>query len=214
MRGVTSVSIDQGRSPAPDDAEWATSLAHLLRVALEEIDADRRAATAAIVKAHSLLRIQLEHRPQLDCASLVSPQTFVSGGLATWQVRRIVTFIEQHLNEPIRVMMLSKVAGLSLAHFSRSFKRTFGEPPNAYLTRLRVEQARNLMLLTDASLAEVAHTCGFADQAHFSRRFRQRTGQSPGAWRREHRDGQGRSTDAANAQLPREDVRRAVRVRP
>src|SRR5262249_21940724 len=102
---------------------------------------------------------------------------------------------------------------LSVAHFARGFKRTLGEPPNAYLTRLRLERARNLMLFSDLSLAEVARACGFADQAHFSRRFRQRTGQSPGAWRREQGDGRDRSTDAANGQSPLADVWSAVRAR-
>ena len=185
MHGLTPVSIDRGRLPAPDHA-WATNLAHLLRIALQEINADRRAATEAIAKAQWLLRVELDRASPLDGAPPGSPQRSVSGGLAKWRVRRIISFIEKHLDEPIRVMTLSKVAGLSFAHFSHSFRRTFGEPPHAYLTRLRVEHARNLMLFSDISLADVAQACGFADQAHFSRRFRERTGQSPAAWRREH----------------------------
>src|SRR5262245_1272284 len=212
MPGLTTVSIDRGRSPAGDNNEWATRLAHLLKIALEEIGANRHAATAAIAKAQSLLRIQLDRPSQLGGASPVSPQSSVSGGLAKWRVRRIIRFIEEHLDEPIPVTTLSKVAGLSFAYFSRSFKRAFGEPPHAYLTRPKGEPARNLMLFSDVSLSEVAQACGFADQAHFSRRFLQRTGQSPAVWRREHRDRECRSADVANAQSPPAGVRGAARA--
>src|SRR5262245_46119368 len=138
MHGLTTVPIDRDRPPAGDKDGWATSLAHLLEIALQEIDADRNAATEAIAKARALLRIQLERSSQLDRTSPASPQNSVSDGLAKWRARRVVRFIEEHMNEPIRVTTLSKVAGLSPYHFSRCFKRTFGESPHAYLTRLKV----------------------------------------------------------------------------
>jgi len=202
MSGLTRLSVDRGRSLARDDDGWATSVAHLLRIALEEIDADRRAATAAIAKAHALLSVRLDRAPQLDRGLPVLPQSSASGGLMKWQVRRVLRFIEEHMDEPIRVATLSELAGLSGTYFSCSFKRTFGEPPHAYLTRLRVKHACSLMLFGELTLSEVAQACGFADQAHFSRRFRERTGRSPAAWRREHWDEHARSADAASAQSP------------
>jgi len=205
--------IDRGRSLAGDNDGWATSVAHLLRIALEEIDTDRHAATAAIAKAHSLLTIQLDRPSQLDRSLPVLPQSSASGGLVKWQVRRVLRFIEEHMDEPIRIATLSEVSGLSGAYFSRSFKRTFGEPPHTYLTRLRVKHACSLMLFSDLTLSEVAQACGFADQAHFSRRFRERTGRSPAAWRREHWDEQARSADAASAQSSPVGGRAAVRAR-
>jgi len=113
------------------------------------------------------------------------PPGSMSRKLTPGQVRRIAGFIEEHLDEPIRLDALGKVVGLSRSHFARSFKRTFGEPPHAYLIRRRVARACRLMAASNVPLAAIAQACGFADQAHFCRRFRQRTGQSPMVWRRE-----------------------------
>ena len=53
---------------------------------------------------------------------------------------------------------------------------------------LRVERAKDAMLGTNASLAEVALSCGFADQSHFTKVFTSVAGVSPGAWRRANRE--------------------------
>jgi AraC family transcriptional regulator len=53
-----------------------------------------------------------------------------------------------------------------------------------YVRRLRVEHARRELMTTSRSLADIAHSAGFADQAHLSRVFRQLTGVTPGAFRR------------------------------
>lgn len=177
MERLTAASADRLPLPEGDPDGWATGVAHLLEVALAEIDEDRQAAKENIAKARSLLRL-------LDRGSAAPPQGSAFSKLTAWQVRRLVRFIEAHLDQPIRLDALGKVAGLSSSHFARSFKRTFGETPHAYLVRRRVERACHLMLASDLRLAEIARASGFADQAHFCRRFRQRTGQSPMVWRR------------------------------
>jgi AraC-like DNA-binding protein len=93
------------------------------------------------------------------------------------------------------VVELSDVARLSASHFSRAFRRSFGEAPGAYLIRQRVDHARHLMLISEMPLSEVAQACGFADQAHFSRNFRAVTGHSPGAWRRAHKQSHAALSD-------------------
>jgi AraC-like DNA-binding protein len=180
--------------PAGNADGWATRVAYLLEAALAEIDADGQAAKEIIAKARSLLPIQV------DRDSAAFPLSFGSGKLIAWQVRRIARFIEEHLNEPIRLDALGKVVGLSRSHFARRFKLSFGEPPHAYLIRRRVEHACHLLLVSDLALAEIARASGFADQAHFTRSFRQRTGRSPGLWRREQSDGQASAADDAGAQ--------------
>jgi len=93
------------------------------------------------------------------------------------------TFIDRNLHRTIHTQDLSAVARRSPAHFSRSFKLTFGEPPHAYVVKRRLE--KHLMITSSASLSEIALSVGFSDQAHLCRLFRQAFGQSPASWRRE-----------------------------
>jgi AraC-like DNA-binding protein len=106
-----------------------------------------------------------------------------TGGLAGWQVSRVRAFIDDHLNDPIKVNELSDIARLSAAYFSRAFKKSFGSAPHAYLIQRRLDHARRLMLTTDSRLSEIALTCGFTDQAHLCKLFRRSTGESPAVWR-------------------------------
>jgi AraC family transcriptional regulator len=179
MQGLASADTADALAGAED---WAASLAHLLKVALRQVDADRAAARAVIVRASALLQVQIDRTARHGADGVAS------GGLTGWQIRRILSFIDQHLDRPMRVEDLRRVANLSASHFSRTFKRTFHEAPQAYMIRRRVEHARHLMLISDMPLSEVAQACGFTDQAHFCRKFRRQIGQSPAAWRREHRD--------------------------
>jgi AraC family transcriptional regulator len=108
----------------------------------------------------------------------------VRKGLAPWQVRRVISYIEANLDTPIKNSDLAAVARLSVFHFNVAFRRSVGDSPHEYIIRRRMERAQGLMLSTDASLSQIAATCGLADQAHFTRLFRRIVGESPGAWRR------------------------------
>ena len=69
-------------------------------------------------------------------------------------------------------------------YFSRAFRGTMGVAPHNWLLIRRVEVAKEKLLSTQLSLAEVALACGFADQSHLTRVFTGMVGVSPGAWRR------------------------------
>ena len=94
-------------------------------------------------------------------------------------------FIDENLHRTIHAKDLSAVAQRSTAHFSRSFKQAFGEPPHAYVVRRRLERACHLMITSSASLSEIALSVGFSDQSHLCKLFRQALGQSPSSWRRD-----------------------------
>ena len=78
---------------------------------------------------------------------------------------------------------MARVACLSKSHFSRLFSNRFGSRVQLYIMHRRVAMAQTLMR-TDASLCEIALSCGMSDQAHFSKLFRRVVGQSPSVWRR------------------------------
>jgi AraC family transcriptional regulator len=106
------------------------------------------------------------------------------GGLAPWQIRKVTSHIEAHLDRSIRNEDLAALVRLNASHFGRAFRNSFGEPPHEYVIRRRVERAQGLMLSTDAPLSAIALDCGLADQSHLTRLFRRVAGESPRAWRR------------------------------
>jgi AraC family transcriptional regulator len=112
------------------------------------------------------------------------PPVSARGGLAPWQRRKLDSYFGEHFARPIRLEELADQVCLSLSHFCRAFKGTFGDTPHEYLIRLRLQQAERLMLATNKPLSLIALACGFADQGHFCWRFRRATGETPSAWRR------------------------------
>jgi AraC-like DNA-binding protein len=92
--------------------------------------------------------------------------------------------IDRDFAEPLDVATLARVAHVSPAHFSRTFRRTFGETPHRYLQRRRIERAMALLRTTDLSVVDVALAVGFSSHGTFSRTFRDLLGTSPTGYRR------------------------------
>src|SRR3712207_7769828 len=86
--------------------------------------------------------------------------------------------------EPLDVPTLAQIAHVSEAHFIRTFRATFGETPNRYLQRRRVERAMFLLRSTDRSVTDVCMDVGFASLGTFSRVFRDVVGEPPSVYRR------------------------------
>jgi transcriptional regulator GlxA family with amidase domain len=86
--------------------------------------------------------------------------------------------------EPLDVPTLARIAHVSEAHFIRTFRATFGETPNRYLQRRRVERAMFLLRSTDLSVTDVCMAVGFSSLGTFSRVFRDVVGEPPSAYRR------------------------------
>jgi AraC-like DNA-binding protein len=81
--------------------------------------------------------------------------------------------------EPLRVADLAAAAGLSRAHFSREFRRTFGEAPHQYLLTRRLERSAALLRTTDWSVAEICFAVGCQSVGSFTTSFRRVFGRSP-----------------------------------
>ena len=170
----------------PDEAAEPTLVSlHRLRSAVVELSTalnetlrdERSSAAARLRRAQAMLH----------SVDGMSPQPLESGvrrGLAPWQVRKVLAYIEANLGTHMRNKDLAAVARLSEYHFNVTFRETVGEAPHGYIVRRRVERAQGLMLSTERPLSEIALECGLADQAHFTRLFRSIVGETPAAWRR------------------------------
>jgi AraC-like DNA-binding protein len=88
--------------------------------------------------------------------------------------------------EPLDVDDMARAAGLSRAHFSREFRRAFGETPHQYLLTRRLERAAALLRNTDHSVAEICFEVGLASVGSFTTSFRRVYGMTPTAYRAEH----------------------------
>jgi AraC-like DNA-binding protein len=85
--------------------------------------------------------------------------------------------------EPLGVDDLAAAAGLSRAHFSREFRRAFGESPHGYLLTRRLERAAALLRNTDRSVAEVCMDVGLTSVGSFTTSFKRTFGETPTAYR-------------------------------
>jgi AraC-like DNA-binding protein len=88
--------------------------------------------------------------------------------------------------EPLDVDDLAGAAGLSRAHFSREFRRAFGEPPHAYLLTRRLERAAALLRMTDRSVADICLSVGLRSIGSFTTSFTRTYGMPPTAYRAAH----------------------------
>jgi len=118
--------------------------------------------------------------------ALRKPASVSVGGLGPLQKRRATELLNENLTGGIRLSQVAAECGLSISHFARSFKASFGVSTHRWLVQRRIERSQDLLIHTRESLSDIAEHAGFADQAAFTRTFHQIVGMSPGRWRRDH----------------------------
>jgi AraC family transcriptional regulator len=170
-RGATEI---RPRLFFEDDSIWQT--VRKLKPQIGSPDTSDRLYAEALstVLAHEIIRIDAR----------VPALIPMRGGLAAWQQRRVVEFIEQHIADDFPLATLAGLAQLSTYHFARAFKRSFGIPPHRYHTNRRIERARALLADPKTSVAEVALELGFSGASAFAATFRRTTGLTPSDYRR------------------------------
>jgi AraC family transcriptional regulator len=176
--------VDAGRGAAAtelrprlffdDDSIWQTVLKLKAQVGSGQAGDRLYAEALGAVLAHEIIRLD-------DGVPALFP---LRGGLAAWQQRRIVEFIEEHLADDFPLSALASLVQLSTYHFARAFKRSFGIPPHRYQINRRVERARMLLADRRTTVADVAFDVGFSGASAFAAAFRRTTGQTPTDYRR------------------------------
>jgi AraC family transcriptional regulator len=158
------------------------ALAQMTKSVLPILGYPRRASHLALDHLELVLGAHLVQRYAATRRRRAEPRR----GLAEWQKMRATELLRENLDGSIRLADLARECDLSVSHFARSFKASFGVTSHAWLTDLRMERAKEL-LATTLPLVHVASQAGFGDQAAFTRNFHRIVGVAPGRWRREHR---------------------------
>jgi AraC family transcriptional regulator len=116
-------------------------------------------------------------------------------GLEAWQKLRTEEMLRGHLEGSISFRELASACALSGSNFARRFRFSFGTSVHQRLIQLRVDRAKQLLLQTKKSFAEISLLSGFCDQAAFSRTFSRIEGMTPSRWRRINADGAPRGAN-------------------
>jgi AraC family transcriptional regulator len=162
-----------------DQAIWDTALKLKAEVGNSAPWSRPYAEALSLVLMHELIR--LERTTSTAAGSL-------RGGLPVWQQKRVVEFIEEHLAEEVSLAALAELADLSLYHFARAFKQSFGAPPHRYHMARRMDHARALLQKPALSVTEIGIETGFRETSSFTRAFRKFTGLTPTEYLRHRQD--------------------------
>jgi AraC family transcriptional regulator len=156
--------------------------AQLIEAAYRARNGDTHGAREHVSRAIALLDGHPEPRILMQTNNRV-PRQIPRGGFAAWQSQRLTAHLDANLACKIVIKELAASLNISVGHFCRAFKVTFGMPARIWIRKRRVEFAQGLMLTTRASLSEIALNCGMSDQSHFTRSFRRIVGEAPSSWR-------------------------------
>jgi len=165
----------RGKWTLRDGARLDSTLA-CLRLCRDSPDPRTRSAWANHLLADILH--QLAYEIQKSASARATPDSLMLR--AEMQLRRDLSY-----DAPLQD--IAEMLRISPFQLSRRFRAAFGVSPSLYRTRLRIQQARRLLMETDWTTDRIAGACGFDNAFYFSRVFTRQTGQAPRDFRREHR---------------------------
>lgn len=119
----------------------------------------------------------------MDILSALSELASPASRRISPEVRRAAAEIGDRFAEEVSVDELMELSGLTRATFHRRFLREMGRTPLEMITELRMGRAKELLLLTDYPIADVADMCGYPDNSYFARAFKRFCGVTPGEFR-------------------------------
>jgi AraC-like DNA-binding protein len=116
--------------------------------------------------------------------SIASRQLQSRHALDDTRTQRVIDYMTAHLEDSIDLDDLAAAACLSPFHFARLFRNRMGVPPYRFLSTMRLERAKMLLMNTSVQLSEIALVCQFSNQTNFTRAFRQFAGVTPNVFRK------------------------------
>jgi AraC family transcriptional regulator len=162
-----------------DQAVWDTALKLKAEVGNSDPSSPRYAEALSLVLMHELIRLER-----------ATPEATrpLRGGLPARQQKRVMEFIEEHLADDISLATLAELVDLSLYHFARAFKQSFGVPPHHYHMARRMDRAKSLLRRSAFSVTQIGIQIGFRETSSFTRAYRKFAGVSPSQYRRHQED--------------------------
>ncbi len=106
-----------------------------------------------------------------------------TGGLPKSKLKQAIAYIHDHLDQNLTLASLSSAVHMSPHYFASLFKQSTKLTPHQYVTKCRIDKAKQLLARHDLTLVEICHSVGFQNQSHFTRVFRQYTTTTPKAYR-------------------------------
>lgn len=144
--------------------------------------ADLRVAVKLEIEAF-FRRLAVNHA---DRSSASKKKVSVSGEYQSHHVERMVRLITERFREPLSIEMIAQDTGLNPEYAMRLFRNRWGVTLWTFLLQQRIAEARRLLLLGEASVAEIAFECGFQSLGRFYQAFKTQCQCSPGAYRRNY----------------------------
>lgn len=140
---------------------------------------------------------QLVRRHSSCAPSVAAPaaRAALSGAVC----RRVIAYIEDHIDRDLALAEIAGIAGMSASHFKTLFRRATGRPVHQYVIDRRVDRAAALLRAGRLPISDVALATGFAHQSHLARHLRRALGVTPQALRRTVAGPSGRGRDGARA---------------
>jgi AraC family transcriptional regulator len=181
IRGVLGPACPRRISEAfrtLSEQTWADPLIEVLMGRLWESAAGAEAADNYLTDG---LLMSILSQMLIRAGTELEPNAAVA--LPQWRLKRVKQFVDRNLDKDISLDDLAAVAGLSRRHFSRSFRQELGEAPFRWLMQQRLGKAKQQLTDSDASLSEIAESCGFSSQSHLTTALKQATGMTPHRWR-------------------------------
>lgn len=114
-------------------------------------------------------------------------QTSALSNVVEENLYRVIHYFESHLSEQISLSKMAEISGYSQYHFARTFKQLTSHTPLQYLTKLRIRQAKRLLIETRLTTEEVLSACGFSSYSYFFRVFKNTCGVTPYQYRKMHK---------------------------
>lgn len=164
-----SESLRCAVEPAPLDAAMVDTTARLLRCLLDPVDA--RVLGPAIVHELTYRALRGPHGAALSALT--------QRGGAQSRVARALAFAHRRYREPLRVDELARQASMSPSAFHRAFKRVTGDSPLQYVKKVRLHEARRLLVHEAMAVSSAAFEVGYESPAQFSRDFKRYFGATP-----------------------------------